>query len=136
MVAEPTGRLRWPAWSPSRGEVLHHLMGDVVVVLHRGRLHEVGRGADQWSADAPVEHEAPVLEQTGEEAVDDRGADLALDVVADDGKAGLREAAGPLGIRGDEDRDGVDESYARLEARLGVVLLGHLRPHRQVRDED
>ena len=31
-----------------------------------------------------VERHAPVLEEAGEDAVHDRGADLALDVVADD----------------------------------------------------
>ena len=36
-----------------------------------------------------VEHHAAVLEEAGEDAVDDGGADLALDVVADDRHAGI-----------------------------------------------
>ena len=70
-----------------------------------------------------VEHHAPVLEQAGEDAVHDGGADLALDVVADDRHAGVGELRRPLGVGGDEHRDGVDERHAGVEAGLGVVLL-------------
>ena len=83
-----------------------------------------------------VEGEAAVLEEPGEDAVDDGRADLALDVVADDGHAGVAELAGPLGVRGDEDGDGVDEGDAGVEAGLGVVALGLLGADRQVGDQD
>src|SRR3712207_9460565 len=43
---------------------------------------------------------AAVVEQAGELAVDDRRADLGLDVVADDRPAGPGEAAGPRGPAG------------------------------------
>ena len=82
-----------------------------------------------------VEHRAAVLEQAGEDAVDDRGADLALDVVADDRHAGRREALGPLRVARDEDRDGVHERDAGLDRGGGVVLLRLLRADRQVGDE-
>ena len=65
-----------------------------------------------------VERQAAVLEEAGENAVDDGGADLALDVVAHDRHAGVTELAGPRGVRGDEDRDGVDEGDAGVEAGL------------------
>ena len=39
--------------------------------------------------------EAAVLEEAGEQAVRDRGADLALDVVADDRHAGVLELLAP-----------------------------------------
>ena len=83
-----------------------------------------------------VEGEAAVLEEAGQDAVDDGGADLALDVVADDRHAGVTELAGPFGVRGDEDGDGVDEGHPGIEAGLGVVALGLLGPDRQVGDED
>ena len=82
-----------------------------------------------------VEHHAPVLEQAGQDAVDDGGADLALDVVADDRHAGRLELRGPLRVGRDEHRDGVDERHAGVEAGLGVVLLGLLGADRQVRHE-
>ena len=62
--------------------------------------------------------------------------DLALDVVADDRDAGVTELAGPLGVRGDEDGDGVDEGDTRIEAGLGVVALGPLGADREVGDQD
>ena len=49
-----------------------------------------------------LELDATIVEQPGEHAVDDGGADLALDVVADDGHAGLLELGRPLGVGGDE----------------------------------
>ena len=42
-----------------------------------------------------VEGEATVLEEPGEDPVDDGGAHLALDVVTDDGHAGVAELARP-----------------------------------------
>ena len=51
------------------------------------------------------------------------------------GNAGVEEALRPLGVRGDEDRDGVDEGHPGLEARLGVVALGLLGADRQIGDE-
>ena len=82
-----------------------------------------------------VEGQAPVLEQPGQDPVDDGRADLALDVVADDGHAGGVEPAGPLGVGGDEHRDGVDEAHPGLEAGLGVEPLGLLGADRQVADQ-
>ena len=82
-----------------------------------------------------VEGQAPVLEEPGEDAVHDGRAHLALDVVAHDGHPGVAELAGPLGVRGDEDRDGVDEGHAGVEAGLGVVALGLLGADRQVADQ-
>src|SRR5580704_1096107 len=39
------------------GELLDHLVADVVVVLDRRRFHEVGRRPEQGPADAPIEGE-------------------------------------------------------------------------------
>jgi hypothetical protein len=58
----------------------------------------------------------------------DRGADLALDVVADDRQAGLRRSALPVLLAGDEDRDAVDERAAGLEDLLDVPLGGLSEP--------
>ncbi len=54
--------------------------------------------------------------------MDDRRADLRLDVVADDRHAGDAEAFGPGGIAGDEDRDIVDEGDAGIERARSVKL--------------
>ena len=62
----------------------------------------------------------------------DRRADLRLDVVADDQDAGVLELLRPLGVGGDEDREGVDERDARVDRALGVELVGLLQAHRQV----
>jgi len=49
-----------------------------------------------------LEAHAALAHQAGEHAVHDRGADLALDVVADDRHAGLDEATLPVRLTGDE----------------------------------
>ena len=79
---------------------------------------------------------ATVAEQAGELAVDDRRADLRLDVVADDRQAGLAEAVAPVVLAGDEHRDAVDEAAAGLEHLLDVPLGGLLGADRQVGDDD
>jgi len=48
--------------------------------------------------------------------VDDSGADLGLDVIADDREAPVSEAGGPIRAGADEDGDAVDEAAAGLEA--------------------
>ena len=79
---------------------------------------------------------AAVAEQAGERAVDDGGADLRLDVVADDRQAGLVEAVVPVVLAGDEDRDAVHEAAAGLEDLLDVPLGRLLGADRQVGDDD
>src|SRR5207249_11058281 len=69
--------------------------------------------------------------QAGQHAVDDRRADLALDVVPHDRQLALREAPGPVRLRGDEDRDAVDERAARVQDLLDVPLRRHLRADRK-----
>ena len=83
-----------------------------------------------------VELDAAVLEQPGQGAVDDRRADLGLDVVADAGQALLLESLGPGGVADDEDRDAVDERHARVQGGLGVELGGLLRADRQIVHQD
>jgi len=68
-------------------------------------------------------------------AVNDRRADLGLDVVTDDRQTGVDELLGPLLIRGDEHRDCIDERYARLESGIGVELGRLLGADRQVGNE-
>ena len=69
-------------------------------------------------------------------AVDDRRADLRLDVVADDRQALLLEAPLPVRLTGDEDRDAVHERAAGREHLLDVPLRRLLRAHREVADDD
>ena len=79
---------------------------------------------------------AAVLEQLGQDPVDDRGADLALDVVADDRHPGLDEPLRPGLVAGDEHGQAVHERDVGVERGLRVVLGRLLGPHRQVRHHD
>ena len=65
----------------------------------------------------------------------DRGADLALDVVADDRHAGILETLPPFRILGDEDRDAVDEADPRRQRLLSVEARARFTAHRQVVDQ-
>ena len=98
-------------------------------------VEEVGVAADVELAGA-LELDAALAHEAGEHAVDDGGADLALDVVADDRHAGLDEALLPVGLAGDEDGDAVDHGAAGREDLLGVPLGGLFAAHRQVVDDD
>ena len=82
-----------------------------------------------------VDRHPAVFHQACEHPVRDRGAHLALDVVADDRDAGVGEALRPLGIAGDEHRDRVHERDAGLEAGVRVVALRVLGADRQVAHE-
>ncbi|MPN31801.1 hypothetical protein SDC9_179276 [bioreactor metagenome] len=55
----------------------------------------------------------------------DGGAHLALDVVADDGQAGILEAFAPVFGAGDEDRDAVDHANAGFKDLLYIPFGGH-----------
>src|SRR4051794_21200364 len=79
---------------------------------------------------------AALVEEARERAVDDRRADLRLDVVADDRQAGLAEAPVPVVLARDEDRDAVHEGAAGLEDLLDVPLRGLLGADREVGDDD
>ncbi len=78
---------------------------------------------------------AALLEQARERAVHDRGADLRLDVVADDRQFRLFEALVPVVLAGDEHGDAVDEAAAGLEHLLDVPLGGLLGADRKVGDD-
>ena len=82
-----------------------------------------------------VDPHAAVHEEAGQDAVGDGRANLALDVVTDDGQATLREAALPVRLAPDEHRDGVHEADARLQRLLDVPLGRFLAADRQVADD-
>ncbi len=71
-----------------------------------------------------IEGETAVFEQASQHAVHDRGTDLALDVVADNGQVGVGELFGPHRVRRDEHGYGVHEGDARVNRGLGVEFLG------------
>ena len=89
-------------WTESSGSVAVDLARDRLGLRDLLRLEplalehvlEVHVAADVELVGA-VEHHAAVLEQAGEDAMDDRRADLALDVVADDREAGVGESLAP-----------------------------------------
>ena len=66
----------------------------------------------------------------------DRGPNLALDVVANDGEPGVLELFCPLGRAGDEHWKSVHEATTGVDCALGVELGGCLRSHGQVADHD
>lgn len=66
----------------------------------------------------------------------DGGADLRLDVVADDRDTGLGELVRPLLGAGDEDREGVDEGDLGVDGALGVELRRVLGTDGEVADQD
>ncbi len=82
-----------------------------------------------------LEQHAALPEEARELAVDDRGADLRLDVVADDRQSGLLEAGAPVLLARDEDRHAVDVGHAGGERLLDVPLRGLLGAHREVAHE-
>ena len=94
-------------------------------------VEEVGVAAGVELVGA-VELDAALGEQVGQHAMDDGGAELRLDVVADERHAGAAEALGPSAIAGDEDRDAVDEGDAGLERAFGVELGRLLAADRQI----
>ena len=96
---------------------------------------EVHVAADVELVGAVQDH-AAVLEELGHHPVGDGGADLGLDVVADDRDAGVGELLGPDGVGGDEHRQGVDEGDAGVDGALGVELVGGLGADREVGDQD
>ena len=63
------------------------------------------------------------------------GADLALDVVANDGQTGFSEAVAPIFGTGDEDRDGVDHAATGFENLFDVPLGSHLGTDGEVVDD-
>ena len=83
-----------------------------------------------------VEVHAALAEEAREHAVRDRGADLRLDVVADDRHARLLEALLPVVLARDEDRHAVHHRAAGVEDLLGVPLGRHLGADGQVVDDD
>src|SRR5690606_11613689 len=79
-----------------------------------------------------IEPHAAFAEQVGQHAMDYGGADLALDVVADNGQTRRGKAALPFGLGGDERGYAVDESTTGLERLLGIELRRPFRADRKV----
>ena len=124
------------------GQVVAHDRGDRVGLRDLLRVEplalehvvEVHVAADVELRGALDAH-AAVVEEAGELAVDDRRADLGLDVVADDRQPGILEALAPVVLAGDEDRQAVDEADAGGERLLDVPLDRVLGADRQVADQ-
>src|SRR5881628_973017 len=67
--------------------------------------------------------------------MDNRGADLALDVIADDRQSSLLEATSPVGIRCDKYGNAIDEGASRFECTQCVVFGRTLGADGQIRHE-
>ncbi|CAB4788311.1 unannotated protein [freshwater metagenome] len=63
------------------------------------------------------------------------GTNLALDVIPNNRDSSGLKLGCPLGVAGDEDRDGVYESNTGINAGLRVVLLSILGANGEVGDE-
>ena len=123
---------------PFGGHRLHGLrLADLLGLepVPGGHVEEVGIAAGVELI-GPIELDPALGEQVGQHAMDDGGADLRLDVIADQRDAGRLETRRPFGIAGDEDGNGVDEGHARFQRALGVELCRLLRSDRQVVDHD
>ncbi len=112
-------------------------LGDLLALEARALEHveKVGVAAHVELRGA-LEPDSAVTHEPGENAMDDGGPDLRLDVVADDRKASLLEPLLPVLLAGDEDRDTVDETATGLEDLLHIPLGGHLAADRQVVHHD
>src|SRR5262245_58971768 len=111
-----------------RFRLRHPLRRRAVVAQH---VEEVGISADVELIGS-VEHHAAVGEELSERAVHDGGADLGLDVVADDGDRAALELGCPLGVGHDEHGDAIDEGHTRFQAGARVVLGCPLAAHGEV----
>ena len=79
--------------------------------------------------------DAAVLEQLGQHAVRDGGADLRLDVVADDRHAGLLELRAHSGVPAMKTGSALTKATLGVDGALRVELRGVLGADGQVADE-
>ena len=77
-----------------------------------------------------INGDAAFLEQAGQHPVGDGGADLRLDVVANDRQSCVGEFLRPLRIRCDEHRKAVDECASGVDGALGIKFVRFLRTDR------
>ena len=113
----------------SDGAGLGDLLGFQAGTLQH--VHEVHVAADVKLV-RTIQTHAAILEQTGQHAVRDGGADLRLDIVADDRHTSVTELLRPLRIGGDEHRQAVHERTASVHSGLSVSLVRLLGTNRQV----
>src|SRR5690606_24580161 len=83
-----------------------------------------------------VDPNAALAQQVGQDTMNDRGADLALDVVTYDRQFCLLEPLAPSAVGGNEDRNTVHERAARIDSALRVMLSGLFRTDRKIGDDD
>ena len=111
---------------------LRQLLRDEALALEH--VHEVHVAAEVQLV-RPVELHAAVLEQLREHPVDDRGADLALDVVADDRQARLDELARPRRFEAMNTGRQFTKADAGVDRALRVELRGLFGADREVAHE-
>jgi len=97
-------------------------------------VHEIGVAAE-IELIGVIEQHAAIHEEAGDHAVQNGGAKLTLDVVADDRQTGIQKALAPIFRGGDEDGDGVDHADAGFEDLFDIPLGGHFRTDGQVVDD-
>ena len=83
----------------------------------------------------PVELHSSIFEELRQYAMSDRRTHLTLDVVADDGDAGVREAFRPDGVAREEHREGIDHGDLRVDRALRVVAVRLLGSDGEVTDQ-
>src|SRR5690606_22247537 len=79
---------------------------------------------------------APACEQVCQYAVRDGGAQLCLNVVANQRNALASKALCPFRVTCNEHGNAVHKSHARAQGTLGIEACGLFRSHRQIVEHD
>src|SRR5262245_21536317 len=83
-----------------------------------------------------IDADASIAEKPDQSPMYDRRPDLAFDVVANDGQAGVAKLLRPERVRGDERGYAIDHGNPGIQARLGVMFHGLLRANRLIAQQD
>src|SRR6185369_8020797 len=100
-----------------------------------GHVQEVGIAADIELITA-IEFYGAEIEEVGQRAVDDSGAELRLKIVAEDRQTVTGEQARPFWLAGEHDGNAVYKRCSGFKCALGVELGRELGANRQKVDDD
>ena len=79
---------------------------------------------------------SPLPYASSKHTVEDRRAELTLNVVTDDRQVLPAKLLAPFRIRGNEDRHTIDHRDAHVQTDLGIVVDGIFGTDRQIADQD
>ena len=84
-------------------------------------VHEIGV-TTKIKLIGAIQPHAAIAEKIRQDTMGDRRADLRFDVVANNRQTGFLETPLPVRLRGDENRDAIDETTPRLKDLLDIPL--------------